>query len=288
MPRPFPKRISQIQPILGNVALTSHYMVEFGIHQKTLRDYLRDRGMDSRYVTETMGLLCSRAQLPGSGLATADIVGNYQGVSEKMAHSRIFTRMSMEFYVDNSYRSLKFLEHWMEYIASGSTTGRDRVSYNNENYYYRMRYPSEYKSDETRITKFEKDYKRYVEYRFWGLFPISLDSTTVSYEGSNILKATAQFHFDRYVSGQSRSINVFNRTDNDRDQSPSGTGNGGQGDTSGGSTSGATTADGTLSFGNRFNSILNSDLVSQLPKSLFNTTLSNNQVEKGYIGDRII
>ena len=94
-------------------------MVEFGIHQKPLRDYLRDRGMDSRYVTETMGLLCSRAQLPGSGLAPADIVGNYQGVSEKMAHSRIFTRMSMEFSVDNSYRSLKFLEHWMEYIASG-------------------------------------------------------------------------------------------------------------------------------------------------------------------------
>ena len=26
----------------------------------------------------------------------------------------------MEFYVDNAYRSLKFLEHWTEFIASGS------------------------------------------------------------------------------------------------------------------------------------------------------------------------
>ena len=224
MPRPFPKKISQIKPTLTNVALTNHYSVEFGLHQYDLREYLKKRGLDSRYITESIGLLCSRAQLPGSGLATADIVGNYQGVSEKMAHSRLFTRMSMEFYVDTGYRSLKFLEHWMEYIASGSTTGRDRIATTDERYYFRMRYPEEYKSDETRIIKFERDYKRYIEYRFWGLFPISLDSTTVSYEGTNLLKATASFHFDRYISGQSRSLNISQGTDGNKDQPPTGTG----------------------------------------------------------------
>ena len=34
--------------------------------------------------------------------------------------------MTMEFYVDNGYKSLKFIEHWMEFIASGST-GRNRL-----------------------------------------------------------------------------------------------------------------------------------------------------------------
>ena len=152
-------------------------MVEFGLHQKNLRDYLKDRGVDARFVTEGVGLLCSRAQLPGSGLATADVVGNYQGVAEKMAHSRLFTRMTMEFYVDTGYKSLKFIEHWMEYIASGSTVGKIKL-------YILMKTiiiectPEAYKSDETRITKFEKDYKRYIGIDSVS-FPISLDSTTV-------------------------------------------------------------------------------------------------------------
>ena len=79
-----------------------------------------------------------------------------------------------------------------------------------------MRYPNEYKCDETRIIKFEKDYNRYIEYRFFGLFPIALNSTSVSYEGSNLLKASATFHYDRYVSGLSRSFDQSRRIDNNR------------------------------------------------------------------------
>ena len=39
--------------------------------------------MDSRFITETTGLLCNRAVLPGSSFATADVVGNYMGVAER-------------------------------------------------------------------------------------------------------------------------------------------------------------------------------------------------------------
>ena len=74
----------------------------------------------------------------------------------------------------------------------------------------------------------DRDYKRYVEYRFYGLYPLSLDSTTVSYEGSQILKATATFQYDRYVSGQSSSLANFLNSTGNRDQPPSGTGLGGQ------------------------------------------------------------
>ena len=227
MPRPLPKKISQIKPVIGNVALTSHYTVEFGGLSASLRKYLRQRGIDSRYITETIGLLCSRAILPGSGFATADVVGNYMGVAEKFAHTRTFTPMTLEFYVDNSYRSLKFVEHWMEFISAGTEFG-DRQSNLTPGYYFRMNYPKQYKCDQTRIIKFEKDYKRYIEYRFYGLFPLSLDSTTVSYEGSNILKATATFQYDRYVSGQSSSIAAFLNRSGNKDGPPSGEGTGQQ------------------------------------------------------------
>ena len=216
MPRPFPKKISQIKPTLTEVAQSSHFIVEFGGLSGNLRRHLRDRGMDARFITDNLSLLCNRASLPGSGLATADVIGNFTGVAEKFAHTRTFVQMDMEFYVDNSYRSLKFIEHWMEFISSGAETGLG-VNPLRTGYHYRMRYPSEYKCDETRIIKFERDYKRYIEYRFFGLFPISLNATPVSYEGSTLLKASASFNYDRYYSGQSRSLNEYIGNNNNQE-----------------------------------------------------------------------
>ena len=40
------------------------------------------------------------------------------GVTENMVHSRIYTPIQLEFYVDNEYKALKFLEHWMEFIPT--------------------------------------------------------------------------------------------------------------------------------------------------------------------------
>ena len=218
MPRPFPKKISQIKPTLTEVAQSSHFIVEFGGLSGELRKHLKDRGMNNRFITDNLSLLCNRASLPGSGLATADVVGNFTGVAEKFAHTRTFVQMDMEFYVDNSYRSLKFIEHWMEFISSGSETSGEGVNPLRDGYHFRMRYPSEYKCDETRIIKFERDYKRYIEYRFFGLFPISLNATPVSYEGSTLLKASASFNYDRYYSGQSRSINEYIGDNNNQTQ----------------------------------------------------------------------
>ena len=136
MPRPSPKRIFEIKPTLTNLALTSNYMVEFGGLGGNLRSYLRDKGLDSRFIGETMGLLCNSAILPGSSFATADIVGNFMGVAEKFAHTRTFTQMDLSFYVDTKYNSLKFLEHWIEFISSGSTTNNlDNVSPLRNGYY---------------------------------------------------------------------------------------------------------------------------------------------------------
>ena len=202
MPAPIPQQISRILPKFQNVAQTNHYQVHFAMPSHgTLRSFLRSKGVDSRFQLDDVGLLCSSASLPGSAFATINTVGDYQGVVERFAHTRNFTQISLEFYVDNLYKSLKFLEHWMEYIS-----GASQPNLTDNAYHYRMRYPEDYKSNETRVVKFERNYRQFLEYKFIGLFPMSLNSTRVSYEGAQVLKATCNFSYDRYIAGETTSF----------------------------------------------------------------------------------
>ena len=201
MPAPIPQQISRILPKFQNVAQTNHYQVHFGMPSEgTLGSFLRTKGVDTRFQLDDIGLLCSAASLPGSALATVNTVGDYQGVVERFAHTRNFTQISLDFYVDNEYKSLKFLEHWMEYISGSSQPNQTE-----ESYYFRMRYPESYKSNKTKIIKFERNYRQFIEYTFIGLFPISLNSIRVSYEGAQVLKATCNFSYDRYIAGETTS-----------------------------------------------------------------------------------
>ena len=201
MPAPRPRRISDFLPRMQNVAQTSHYLVKFALPVSSVRSYLRRKGINDRFVAEDAGLLVSDAVLPGSALASVNVAGDFQGVIERFAHTRNFTQINLEFYVDNDYTSLKFIEHWMEFITGASENDPAR-----DTYHFQLRYPSEYKSNETRIVKFERDYNRFLEYKFIGLFPLSLNSTRVSYQGSQVLKASAAFSFDRYICGESTSL----------------------------------------------------------------------------------
>jgi len=212
VPAPRPRRITDFKPLFTNLAQTSHYQVIFGGLSGPLRDHLRRRGVNARFIGESVGLLCNSASLPGSSFATADIVGNYTGVTEKMVHTRTFTQIDFEFYVDSDYKTLKFLEHWMEFIASGSNEQPYK-----EGYHFRMRYPEEYKCNATRIIKFDRDYSKYIEYTFYGLFPLSLSSLAVSYDSSGILKASSSFNYERYVCGQTRSLDVGLARDNNKE-----------------------------------------------------------------------
>ena len=201
MPAPRPSRISDIIPKLQNVAQTSNYFVKFSLPPTGLRSHLRRKGINDRFIAEDVGLLCYDASLPGSALASQNITGDFQGVVERFAHTRNFTQINFEFYVDNEYKSLKFIEHWMEFI-----TGGNQVDPGGDTYYFQLNYPYEYKSNDTRIVKFEKNHFQFLEYRFIGLFPLSLNSTKVQYGNTQVLKATAQFSYDRYVAGESSSL----------------------------------------------------------------------------------
>ena len=201
MPAPRPRGISDIMPKLQNVAQTSQFLVKFVLPRGDCRRFLRQKGINDRFVADNVGLLCSDAVLPGSAMATLNTAGDYQGVIERFAHTRNFTQINFDFYVDNEYKSLKFLEHWMEFISSGSIADPS-----SDTYHFKMKYPDEYKSNDTRVVKFERNHFQFLEYRFIGMFPLSLNSTRVSYQNSQVLKATASFSFDRYICGESNSL----------------------------------------------------------------------------------
>jgi len=196
-----PRKISDIKPLFTNLAQTSHYQVIFGGLSPDLRFYLAQKGVDPFFIAESVGLLCSDASLPGSTHDAAQINGNYTGVIEKFAHTRIFTEIQLQFLVDKEYKVLKFLEHWIEYISSGSGTNPS-----NPGYFYRMKYPIDYKCNQTKILKFDRDYQNEVRYNFFGLFPLSLSSLSVSYNESQILTASASFNYERYVMGDISSL----------------------------------------------------------------------------------
>lgn len=203
------RRIADFKGTLTNLAQTSHFQVLFGGFSFPLRDHLLRRGVDERFLGETAGLLCYSATLPGSSVATADVMGNFTGVLERFAHTRQFTQIDLEFYVDREYKTIKFLEHWIEFISSGSN-----VQQNFDNYYFRMQYPSYYKVNQTKIVKFDRDYTAEIEYNFFGLFPFAMGGISVNYGPSDILKASASFYFDRYVSGQVSSLSYYQGQNN--------------------------------------------------------------------------
>ena len=119
-----PRKISSFKPTLTNLAQTSHYQVQFGGLDVQLRKHLNVRGIDYRFITNTSGILCQSAVLPGSGMATAQITGNRMGVTENMVHSRIYTPIQLEFYVDNEYKALKFLTFLCTFIKRRVERGR--------------------------------------------------------------------------------------------------------------------------------------------------------------------
>jgi len=207
------KSISDFKPLLTNLAQSSHYEVQFGGIPSKLKSYLISKNITNEFITDDVGLLCNSASLPTTSFATAFIDGNFTGITEKFAHTRQYQEISLDFYVDKNYKSLIFLETWMEFIASGSF-GTDSAFQNEQNYFSRMQYPDDYKSNSTRIVKFDRDYKNELVYTFIGLFPIALLPIQVSYQDSQILKVSASFQFDRYIVGKSNSLDIFSGINN--------------------------------------------------------------------------
>ena len=79
-----------------------------------------------------------------------------------------------------------------------------------------MQFPEQYKCDQTKIIKFDRNGDKELEYKFFKLFPKNLTSIPVSYGTSDILKVSASFEYERYVSGKLTSKSVKDGTSNNR------------------------------------------------------------------------
>ena len=113
---------------------------------------------------------------------------------------------------DKEYKVIKFLEHWMEYTAGGTHAPGGRtgtIKQNRSSYFIRMQYPEDYRMEETKIIKFERDYANSLEYTFFNLFPQNVTNIAVSYDQSKTLTASATFEYTRYVSGPISSISAY-------------------------------------------------------------------------------
>jgi len=209
-----PRKISEIKPILTNLAQTTHYEVRFGTLPPELQRYLSTKGITSRFISENAGLLCYSASLPTTNLASNSVT-NYIGVQEKFAHTRSYDEISLDFYVDSDYKMLVFMESWMEFISSGSFNHiglngeTTEINQNSDGYFIRMQYPAYYKANSVKIIKFDRDYRKEIEYEFRGLYPKNISSLPVSYSNNDILKFTAFFSYDYYIPGKTSTFSQF-------------------------------------------------------------------------------
>lgn len=207
--------LADVKPLIGNLSRANYYEVQFGGLSPGLLGYLGARGVDSQFIGGDAGLMCYNGSIPGASLAKVES-NNFSGVVENFAHTRIFTPINLEFYVDNEYKMMKFLEHWQEYVTSGNGNG---LSYASPYYNYRAKYPNDpldgYKSNSTRIMKFENSFERVLEYSFIGLFPVDIASTPVRYgPNSELTRVSCSFAYDRYIAGSIYSFDYLQGNSN--------------------------------------------------------------------------
>ena len=138
-----PRTINEIKTNLLNPALTSHFHVNIGTPFNgggTFNSFISETGCN--YKQDQLNLMCCETALPGSQLATTELLNDFPGVTERHVYRRQFDdRIDLNFYCDaEQYLPIRFFEGWIKYITN------ERVSQvAKENYSYRMRFPNTYK-----------------------------------------------------------------------------------------------------------------------------------------------
>ena len=203
---PSSKTIADLKTKFLKPALTSHYEVKIplGSLPAGIQDIVGALDEDD------LNLSCIETSLPGSSLATFEVKNDYTGVTERLAHRRMYDdRIDFTFLVDaEKYFAIRIFEKWMRYIAGEDADRQDGETQTvvGPNYHYRVRYPGT-GADATgyrcmrglMITKFEKNMRNTLNYEFIGAYPISISSMQVSYESSSLLKCTVSMSYLRYV-----------------------------------------------------------------------------------------
>ena len=208
-PSPTKRKLSDLKATILAPALTSHFECHFN-PPPAVNSWLGEKQSSGSGVTYVgnesfFTLSCSEANLPGSQLATHEILNDFHGVTEKHAYRRQFDdRADFTFYVDREYNVIHLFENWISFIANERRTSSLDIgpSIDDPNASYRFSFPKEYQT-EIFIKKFEKDYKKSrrktLQYKFMKAFPLSISQMPVSYASSELLKCTVSFAYSRYV-----------------------------------------------------------------------------------------
>ena len=205
-----PRSISEVKANLLNPALTSHFQVTIGrpFNDAGFNTYLSDTGCN--WKQDQLNLMCCETALPGSQLATSEIINDFPGVTERHVYRRQFDdRIDLNFYCDaEQYLPIRFFEAWIKYITNERSGGARK-----ENFSYRMKFPNKYKGP-LEVTKFEKNIHskkqvRPLTYKFVNCFPLAISSMPVTYDASDLLKCNVSFAYSRYYIDTSTTIAEF-------------------------------------------------------------------------------
>tara|TARA_B100001250_G_scaffold157038_1_gene134960 strand:- start:941 stop:1708 length:768 start_codon:yes stop_codon:yes gene_type:complete len=205
-----PRTIDEIKVNLLNPALTSHFHVSIGrpFNEEDFSSFLEDAGCN--FKQDQLNLQCCEASLPGSQLATSEIINDFPGVTERHVYRRQFDdRIDLNFYCDaEQYLPIRFFEGWIKYITNEKSDESRK-----ENYSYRMKFPNTYKGP-LEVTKFEKNINskqsvKPLTYRFVNAFPLSISSMPVTYDSSDLLKCNVSFAYSRYYIDTGTTVAEF-------------------------------------------------------------------------------
>ena len=223
---------------VNGFALTTQYKVSLGIDftspsEDTLGGFLRQCDIVSeRSDINAFDFYASEVTLPGATFDMSEEMGARQGTIERFGTRRIFAPLSITFYVDREFKTIRLFEEWMNYMNpihndSGRYVGdhQGQRLHRDRNNYYKFRYPDSYKRNIV-VTKFDKAFygdahlsftsridrgnpnnnqvseafipQEILCYDFIDAFPHNLVAIPLSYEGSSITKVTVEFQYLRY------------------------------------------------------------------------------------------
>ena len=147
--KPRSRSLSEVKAKLLSPATTSHFQVMIG-DPRQRNDFaggefttylarqglteLRRGGLPSEK-RDRLNLMCCDTSLPGSNLATTELLNDFAGVTERHVHRRVFDdRIDLTFYCDAvEYLPIRYFEAWLQYI------GNEKRDNHSEEFYYRMK-----------------------------------------------------------------------------------------------------------------------------------------------------
>ena len=175
-------------------------------------------------IDEIVSMFCDEAQLPNTNTAQGQYNGIYVGSgSVSYAHTRVYTELQLGFMLDANLSALKFLNKWMDWMFSGSSSeavgsqewsdqqnnsslsqvqSLARIRDSNRN--IRLKYKNDYTCtlliSKTEQGPYAANQRAPITYVLEEVYPYAIDAIPLSYGSSQITKVSAQFSYARHYT----------------------------------------------------------------------------------------